>query len=103
MVPRRPEGPSWCEEDVMKGSLQRFPSVLLSLLVMSGVAWAQGTAQLNGKVTDESGAVLPGVTITATQTDTGASRTAVTDETGAWVMPNVPIGPYRLEVALQGF
>jgi hypothetical protein len=41
--------------------------------------------------------------VTATQTDTGASRTTVTDETGAWVMPNLPLGPYRLEMVLQGF
>ena len=72
-------------------------------LVTGGAAWAQGTAQLNGRVTDESGAVLPGVTVTATQTDTGATRTAVTDATGCWVMPNLPIGPYRLEMSLQGF
>ena len=87
----------------MKSSFRRFSSVVLSLLVISGVAWAQGTAQLNGKVTDESGAVLPGVTITATQTDTGATRTAATDATGAWVMQSVPLGPYKLEIALQGF
>ena len=87
----------------MKSSLKGFSIVVSSLLVISGVAWAQGTAQLNGKVTDESGAVLPGVTVTATQTDTGATRTAVTDEAGAWVMQSVPIGPYKLEIALQGF
>src|SRR5206468_4241107 len=49
------------------------------------------------------GAVLPGVTVTATQTNTGFSRTDVTDAAGSYVMPNHPIGPYRLEVALQGF
>jgi len=75
------------------------------VIVLCGAdgAWAQATAQLNGRVTDESGAVLPGVTVTATQTDTGFTRTVVTDETGAWVMPNVPIGPYRLDISLQGF
>src|ERR1700681_5120718 len=87
----------------MTYSLKRLSSVALSLLLMSGVAWAQGTAQLNGKVTDESGAVLPGVTVTATQTDTEFTRTTVTDQTGAWLMPNLPIGPYKLEIALQGF
>ena len=75
----------------------------LDLLLTSDIAWAQATAQLNGRVTDKSGAALPGVTVTATQTDTGFTRTAVTDEAGAWVMPNLPIGPYRLEMALQGF
>ena len=72
--------------------------------LLSGLpAWAQATAELNGRVTDESGGVLPGVTVTATRTDTGLTRTVVTDETGTWVMPNLPIGPYRLEVSLQGF
>ena len=47
--------------------------------------------------------MLPGVTVTVTQTDTGFTRTVVTDENGAYVMPNLPTGPYRLEVTLQGF
>ena len=75
----------------------------LMALVVAAVAWAQATAQLSGRVADESGAVLPGVTVTVTQTDTGFSRTVVTDETGSYVMPNLPVGPYRLEVSLQGF
>ena len=72
-------------------------------LFSSSSAWAQATAELSGRVIDESGAVLPGVTVTATQTDTGFTRTVVTDESGAWVMPNLPTGPYRLEISLQGF
>ena len=75
----------------------------VTLLLTSALVWAQATAELNGRVTDESGAVLPGVTVTATQTDTGFTRTITTDGTGAWVMPNMPPGPYRLEVSLQGF
>ena len=75
----------------------------LILLLTAGAAWAQGTAQLSGTVRDESGAVLPGVTVTVTQTDTGLVRTAVTDDTGGYVLTNLPTGPYRLEVALQGF
>jgi hypothetical protein len=76
---------------------------LLILVLTAGAAWAQATAQLSGRVTDESGAVLPGVTVTATQTDTGFTRTSVTDGTGVYVMTNLPTGPYRLEVSLQGF
>src|SRR5687767_10660644 len=74
-----------------------------SLVLVSGTAWAQATAELAGRVTDESGAVLPGVTVTATQTDTRVERSTVTDGTGAWIMSNLPTGPYRLEVSLQGF
>ena len=82
----------------------RFASAAAFLLATAvSPAWAQATAQLNGRVTDESGAVLPGVTVTATQTDTGFTRSVVTDGTGAWIMPNLPTGPYRLEVSLQGF
>ena len=73
------------------------------LLLTASAGWAQATAQMGGTVRDESGAVLPGVTVTATQVDTGASRTGVTDGTGAYVLPNLPTGPYRLEASLQGF
>ena len=75
----------------------------LILLLTAGAAWAQATAQLSGTVRDESGAVLPGVTVTVTQTNTGLMRTAVTDGTGSYLLTNLPIGPYQLEVALQGF
>ena len=75
----------------------------LVFLLTSTAAWAQATAQINGTVTDDSGGVLPGVTITATQTDTGFTRTVVTDGIGAYVMPNLPLGPYQLDVALGGF
>ena len=72
-------------------------------LVMSASASAQAIAQLGGRVADQSGAVLPGVTVTATQTDTGLTRTVVTDGDGSYQITNLPTGPYRLEVMLQGF
>jgi hypothetical protein len=75
----------------------------LIVLLTAGAAWAQGTAQLSGTVRDESGAVLPGVTVTVTQTNTGLVRTTVTNETGGYLLTNLPTGPYRLEVMLQGF
>ena len=49
-----------------------FTAVTLLVVLLSTNAWAQATAELAGRVTDESGAVLPGVTVTATQTDTGS-------------------------------
>src|SRR5262245_38562160 len=87
----------------MTSSPRTLSIAVLILVVMTSVTFAQGTAQLNGRVTDESGGVLPGVTVTATQTDTGFVRSTTTDETGSWLMPNLPIGPYKLEVSLQGF
>src|SRR5467141_243140 len=81
-------------------------SVVLAILLSSfacATVWAQSTAQINGTVRDQSGAVLPGVQVTATQTATGLARSAVTDETGSYVLPNLPVGPYKLEAALPGF
>ena len=66
-------------------------------------AWAQATAQIGGTVRDQSGAVLPGVEITATQTETGLVRKTITNETGSYVLSNLALGPYRLEAGLPGF
>src|SRR5262245_30939603 len=91
----------------MEATMKRtLLSVLVSVLVFvfsSGEVWAQATAQISGTVRDQSGAVLPGVEVVATQTDTGIARTAVTNETGSYVLTNLPIGPYRLEAGLPGF
>ncbi len=73
------------------------------LLLAATNAWAQATAQINGSVADGSGAILPGVTVVATQTDTGFKREAVSNETGSYALLNLPIGPYKLEASLAGF
>jgi hypothetical protein len=73
------------------------------LLLAATNAWAQATAQINGIVADTSGAILPGVTVVAIQTDTGFRREGVTDETGSFALLNLPIGSYRLEASLAGF
>src|SRR5436189_5323488 len=79
-----------------------FLGLLLSVMTCGSV-WAQATAQISGTVQDSTGAVLPGVEVTATQTETGIARMTVTNETGSYVLPNLPIGPYKLEAALPGF
>ncbi len=84
--------------------LSKFCGGMLFVLLMASSAFAQiSTAQLNGKVTDTSGAVLPGATVTVTQTDTGAMRSVVTEADGSYTISNLSPGPYRLEVMLQGF
>src|SRR5438128_7113801 len=76
----------------------------LALILTSGAAWAQATsAQISGTVKDQSGAVLPGVEITATQTATGAKRSTVSNETGNYVLASLPLGPYMLQAELPGF
>jgi hypothetical protein len=62
-----------------------------------------GAAQLSGTAADESGGVLPGVTVTVTQTATALTRTVVTGPNGEFVFTNLPIGPYRLSASLSGF
>src|ERR1700674_3269334 len=78
-------------------------ATLVVMIVTCGNIWAQATAQISGSVQDSSGAVLPGAEITATQTDTGVSRMTISNETGSYVLPNLPLGPYRLQAALPGF
>ncbi|PYR82028.1 MAG: hypothetical protein DMF87_03155 [Acidobacteria bacterium] len=87
----------------MKHSVRGVLMAVFVLLAADGIARAQATAQLDGTVRDESGGVLPGVTVTVTQTDTGFIRSVVTETNGSYVLPNLPTGPYRLDVALQGF
>jgi len=84
----------------MRRFLLELSAGALLFLLATASAWAQATAQLNGRVTDESGAVLPGVTVTATQTDTTFARAVVTDASGNYVMTNLPSSPHRLELAL---
>src|SRR5438132_5022988 len=87
----------------MKSALVCLLAVILMSFCAATEAWAQATAQVSGTVKDQSGAVLPGVEITVTQTDTGITRSAVTNETGSYVLPNLAIGPYRVEAGLPGF
>ena len=75
----------------------------LVLTLTSTLAWAQATGSISGTARDQSGAVLPGVTVTVTHTGTGGTRTTVSNESGAYALPNLPLGPYRLEATLQGF
>ena len=63
------------------------------LLLASANAFAQAgaTAQISGVVKDASGGVLPGVAVTATQTDTGLKRDVTTEVDGSYAIPNLPL------------
>jgi hypothetical protein len=58
---------------------------------------------IEGTVRDNSGAVLPGVTVTVTNTDTGAQRVVITNEEGVYRAPLLPLGTYQVTAELQGF
>ena len=80
--------------------------VLAVAIVLSTVSLAGAqatTADLVGRVTDGSGAVLPGATVTVTHTGTGQMRTQVTSETGDYAFNLLPIGTYDIKIELEGF
>ena len=83
--------------------MKRYASITLVFLLACAVGWAQGTAQIHGTVLDASGSAVPGAEVKATQTETGAARTATSSATGGFILTNLPIGPYQLEVSKQGF
>ena len=89
----------------MRRVLGRVFGGLIVVLLATEMLVAQigSTAQITGTVRDESGGVLPGADVTAIQTDTGFRRSVVSDASGSYTISNLPIGPYRLEVALSGF
>ncbi len=61
------------------------------------------TSRISGTVEDNDGTALPGVTVTATNTETGLQVTGVTDERGFYRLLNLPTGSYNLEAVLDGF
>ena len=75
-------------------------------LAFAGSAAAQGQAingTIEGTVTDESGGVLPGVTVTLANIDTGGTRVVITNESGLYRAPLLPLGTYRVSAELTGF
>src|SRR5690349_14080971 len=80
--------------------------VLLTALVFAMAAPAGSQAlygSLLGNVTDETGAALPGATVTITQRETNLTRDVVTDASGGYNVPNLLPGTYQVDVKLAGF
>ncbi len=61
------------------------------------------TGSIEGVVVDTSGGVVPGVTVVVTHEPTGVARDVVTDAQGTFRAPLLPVGPYTVKAALQGF
>ena len=79
-------------------------AALLVLLVFATDAFAQiDTGVIVGRVVDDSGAVLPGVTVVATQDGTGLAATSVTNDRGEFIFPGLRVGVYVVTAELQGF
>ena len=89
-------------------TLPRLAGWLIVVLAMATSAFAQGggassTGTIQGRLTDAQGAVLPGVTVTATSPSMPGVQTAVSSETGNYRFPAIPPGTYALTYELSGF
>ena len=85
--------------------MHTFPAVLIcALLLGPAIALAQSdTATLTGAVKDTSGAVIPGVTVTARHTGTNEIRSVVSNTDGLYRITNLPRGTYEVKAEVQGF
>jgi len=85
-------------------SKPRLWTALFSLCLVSSLpASSQVSAVLSGRVTDPTGAVIAGATVTATSQETGISRTAVTNQSGLYELVALPVGHYSLSAKKPGF
>jgi carboxypeptidase family protein/TonB-dependent receptor-like protein len=79
-----------------------FACVLAAFLLVTSSAFAQSTATIQGTVLDATGASVPNATVTARNQSTGEERSTTTDASGAFVLPSLPVGTYRVEVKATG-
>ena len=77
--------------------------VILTSMLRAAPAHAQASGQINGTVTDATGGVLPGVTVEATNTATGVTRSAISGADGLYTLPLLQPGNYNVKASLQGF
>src|SRR5262245_60499849 len=84
---------------------RRCVAALMVCLVAGGVCFAQEgiNAVLTGTVSDATGALIPGVEVTAKNTATGVTSTSLTNETGTYRFPSLQPGSYEATAALSGF
>jgi hypothetical protein len=81
----------------------RMISATLFCCSLAVLVHAQSTATINGRIVDQGGAVLPGATVTVTNTGTGVARTTVTNGEGLFSIPALERGVYDLQAELSGF
>jgi len=80
-----------------------LPCLALGLLLAPSVFAQSTTGRISGTATDSSGGVLPGVTITVTESAQHFTRTVTTDSRGAYVFVSLPLGKYSVTAELNGF
>jgi hypothetical protein len=77
--------------------------VLTTLLISGNVAAPQITGSIRGTVSDPTGAVVQAAAVTTRQTETGLARTAMTDRGGNYLLVELPVGHYTIEVTAGAF
>lgn len=82
--------------------MRRFLFAATLLLCIGVSAFAQSSS-MGGTVSDPTNALIPGVTVVATNTGTNVNTTVLTNDSGAYVFPTLPPGPYKISASLQGF
>src|SRR5271168_2681414 len=91
---------------VMRRSTALCCSLLLFVTVIGTFhyGWSQEvTASITGTISDQSGAAVTGATVTATSQERGSAYTAVTNDSGLYRIPQLPVGPYAVKVEKAGF
>ncbi|MGA9510517.1 MAG: carboxypeptidase-like regulatory domain-containing protein, partial [Candidatus Sulfotelmatobacter sp.] len=76
---------------------------LMAVLTTLNATGQQITGSIRGTVSDPSGAIVQAATVTAKQIETGLTRLAITDREGEYVLVELPIGHYLLEIQAKGF
>src|SRR5665213_639890 len=93
----------------MQGSIN-WRSVWILLFALSIVclphlllSQSSGAAQISGLITDQTSAVVPNAQVRAVQDNTGQVRSTVSSANGSYSLPNLPVGPYTLDITAPGF
>ena len=86
-------------------SLVRLLTGILGVTALaSGLVFGQEfSATMSGVIHDASGGLVPGVSVTAKHTESGLTRTVITNETGTYRIPSLPVGAYEVIAELAGF
>ena len=78
-------------------------SMLISWMLLGVLAFAQSAGTINGTVSDSTGAVIPGATVTVRNVETGMTRALTTDERGRFAAPQLQVGNYEVSTTAPGF
>src|SRR4051812_27141197 len=75
----------------------------LTFIPRPAFSQAVANAQVTGEVTDPTGAAVAEATVRMIETEKGVTHETKTDGNGRYTLPNLPVGPYRLETSMTGF